>query len=669
MQDSKRRGMTAADLFRISTASDAQISPDGSRIAFVLTRMDEEKDEYLATIWMVAAAGGEPQQFTAGPKRDTAPRWSPDGRLLAFVSERDDKKPQIYVMPVDGGEPQRLTEMKSAVSEPVWSPDGDRIAFTTRCAADEATEQDEEKEKSKPARVITSLRYKSNGEGFVYDRHRHIFVVPTAGGEAKQITDGDWDDGGPTWSPDGRSIAFSSARHEERDYDQVSDIWIVAAEGGEPHRLTPGRGPCAFPAWSLDGALIAYAGNEYALDMGRNYRIYTIAAAGGEPRCLTESLDRTYTSMGALGPLWSADSKQIYFGIEDQGSLPGYRVAAAGDTAAEQVIGGDRQLTGISIARQTGAIAYCATSSVGPAEVGVQVSGEGAGRQLSQFNRAFKDEVELVQPERCRFERDGYTIDCWVMKPVGYEPGRRYPALLNIHGGPATQYGYSFHDEFQVQAGAGYAVIFCNPRGSQGYGETFTRAVRGDWGGGDYHDVSMAMDEALQRFDFIDPERLGVLGGSYGGFMTSWMVGHTDRFKAACSERAVNNTYTLFGTSDIGSSFSETQAGATPWDDMQWFIDHSPLTYAKQINTPLLILHSEDDLRCPIEQAEQLFTVLKKLRREVLFVRFPDENHELSRSGKPQHRRDRFGFILDWFVKYLTPSVFTEQAKTVAAAD
>ena len=266
---------------------------------------------------------------------------------------------------------------------------------------------------------------------------------------------------------------------------------------------------------------------------------------------------------------------------------------------------------------------------------GVFCHADGTGeKQLTDLNRAWKAEVALARPERWRYERAGCTLDCWVMQPYGYEPGQRYPALLNIHGGPHTQYGHNFFDEFQVYAGAGYAVIYTNPRGSQGYGEAFTRAVHGDLGGGDFADMMAGLDEALRQCPYIDPERLGVMGGSYGGFLTSWTVGHTNRFKAACSERAVNNVYTLFGTSDIGASFLEAQTGTLPWDDMQWYIDHSPLTYAKHITTPLLILHAEDDLRCLIEQAEQLFTALKRQRKEVCFVRFPDENHEMSRSGE-----------------------------------
>ena len=268
--------------------------------------------------------------------------------------------------------------------------------------------------------------------------------------------------------------------------------------------------------------------------------------------------------------------------------------------------------------------------------------------------RGVRSEI-LAAPERFVFERAGFTVEGWTMKPVGFTEGRRYPALLNIHGGPHAQYGVGFFDEFQVYAAAGFGVIFLNPRGSQGYGEAFTRAVVGDWGGGDYADVMAGLDEALGRAPWIDPERLGVLGGSYGGFLTSWTVGHTDRFKAACSERAVNCHTSMFGTSDIGHLFNVSEVGGLPWEAPEVYRERSPLTYAKNVTTPLLIVHSEEDFRCPIEQGEQLFVALKKQGKEAVFVRFPDENHELSRSGKPRHRLERFRIILDWFTKRLAP--------------
>jgi dipeptidyl aminopeptidase/acylaminoacyl peptidase len=658
MADTSRRPMLPQDLTRIRFVSDPQISPDGRQVACVVTMLSEEQDRYLANIWMVDTAGGEPRRFTTGLKRDTKPRWSPDGTRLAFLSERDGQaKGQLYVIPTAGGEPTRLTDCPNGVMSYVWSPDGARIAFVTRVGGWQEPDSPEERQKSKPVRVITTLKYKADGEGFVYDRRPHIFIISAAGGEAQQLTDGDFADSDPAWSPDGAHLAFISARHEERDYDNASDVWIIAAQGGHPRRLTDTTGPVSAPAFSPDGRTVAYLGHRYRHEAGRNKRVYTMPVAGGTPICLTAALDRTCVPFFSnVAPLWSADGQWITFAVEDQGDVPICRVRADGTTAPERMISGERQVTGLSASRDGALLAFTAMDPVSPADVWLcHVDGTGE-KPLTDMNRAWKTEVSRSQPERFRYERAGHQLDCWVMRPFGFTPGQRYPALLNIHGGPHTQYGHNFFDEFQIYAGAGYVVIYTNPRGSQGYGEDFTRAVIGDWGGGDFADVMAGLDEALRRFDFIDPERLGVMGGSYGGFLTSWTVGHTHRFKAACSERAVNNTYTLFGTSDIGHSFSEAQSGYLPWENMQWYIDHSPLSYAKDIATPLLIIHSESDLRCPMEQAEQLFVALKKQRKAVVFVRFPDEDHELTRAGKPRHRLERFRFILEWFGRYLQPA-------------
>jgi dipeptidyl aminopeptidase/acylaminoacyl peptidase len=673
MAEPGRRPILPQDLTRIRFVSDPQISPDGRQVAYVVTTLSEEKDQYLANIWLADSAGGEPRRFTTGPKRDTKPRWSPDGTRLAFLSERDGQaKTQLYVMPAAGGEPSRLTDCPNGVMSYVWSPDGARIAFVARVGGWQEPESAEERQKSKPARVITALKYKANGEGFVYDRRPHIFVIPAAGGETRQLTDGDFADGDPAWSPDGAHLAFISARHNDRDYDNASDVWIVAAQGGDPRRLTDTAGPVSAPAFSPDGRTLAYLGHRYRHEAGRNKRVYTMPVAGGMPTCLTATLDRTCVPFFSnVAPLWSADGQWITFAAEDQGDVPIYRVRADGTAPPERIIGGERQVTGLSSSRDGALLAFTATDPTSPADVWLcQEDGTGE-KPLTDMNRAWKAEVTCSQPERFRYECAGRQLDGWVMRPFGFTPGRRYPALLNIHGGPHTQYGHNFFDEFQVYAGTGYVVIYTNPRGSQGYGEDFTREVLGDWGGGDFADVMAGLDEALRRFDFIDPDRLGVMGGSYGGFLTSWTVGHTNRFKAACSERAVNNTYTLFGTSDIGHSFSEAQSGYLPWENLQWYVDHSPLTYAKDIATPLLIIHSESDLRCPMEQAEQLFIALKKQRKEVVFVRFPDEDHELTRAGKPRHRLERFRFILEWFGRYLQPASATApglNGKTAVAA-
>lgn len=646
------RGMVPEDLFRIRFASDVQVAPDGSRAVFVVTTMDEADDEYRSTIWSVDIPSGRTRRVTFGPKRDTQPRFSPDARYLAFIrdlrgAENREARPQLWVMATDGGEAWPLSDLPNGAGRPVWSPDGGALLVTSRTTPEDGLSKEAREKHRSRARVIERLRYKMNGEGFTYDRPSKVWRIPLAEhgpGVVTQLTDGAWGDTDPAWSPDGAQVVFVSARHDTRDVDATRDIWVVPASGGEPHRVTESPGPKSGSCWSPDGATIAFLGHEHAIGGGFNAKLWVVPAAGGEPVCLTEGFDHTIAD-GSL--TWSADGRMLRFLCQDQGAVHLYEIDAAGGTPT-RLIGGDRQVGGYDAG--PGGIAFVASDSADPAEVFVLEGG--SERRLTDLNADWKSEVYRAVPERMHVtSEDGTRVEGWLMKPFGLRDGERFPVLYNIHGGPHAQYGYGFLDEFHVQAGRGFGVFYVNFRGSTGYGERFAESVNGNTGVLDYQDLVAGLD-ALVQVPWVDSERIGVLGGSYGGYMTSWLIGHTDRFAAACSERAVNNWLSKVGTSDIGF-MQHREIGADPWDDPMHYLRRSPILYVKKVRTPVLILHSENDLRCPIEQAEQLYTALKLQGVETRFVRFPEENHELSRAGKPSRRIQRFEEQLAWFGRHL----------------
>ena len=651
--------MRPGDIYELRWADDPRLSPDGRTAAFVVWSTDRETNDYTASIWLVAVDGAaQPRRLTRGKKQDVAPRWSPDGSRLAFASNRDSKAKQLYVLPVEGGEPLQLTELNEDVTEVVWSPDGTRIVFSAR-VRDPAYEEEDER-KRRPRR-FERLQYKLDDEGWIGDRRRHLFVVPADGSAPPvQLTDGDFEDAAPSWSPDGRRIAFASARQEHWDTEVERDIFVVDAEGGEPERLTGGDSRYEAPAWSPDGSAIACRWAPGGFDYPRHGQIAVLDASTGERRVLTESLDRNCAPYPEIRePVWDGDS--ILFVLEESGYNALYRVGADGAGEPEAVF---REVWVTAFDCVVGQIAHAATTPTSLPEI---YTAEG---RLTDVSSA----VEASEPERfTAVSADGSEVEAWIIRPVGFEEGRRYPLLLNVHGGPFAQYGNRFLDEFQVQAGAGYAVLYSNPRGSSGYSEEWGRAIRGPieggegWGSRDYEDVMAVLDEALERFDFIDPERLGVLGGSYGGFMTSWIVSHTDRFQAACSERSVNNFVLEGGSGDIGWAFKGI-VGEYWFEAPDAYLQISPSKYAANITTPLLILHSEDDLRCPLGHAEDLFAILRVLKRDVELVIFPAESHNLSRTGSPAHREMRFEAILDWFERTLVggEAKTTEQATGAA---
>jgi dipeptidyl aminopeptidase/acylaminoacyl peptidase len=644
--------MVPEDVYELVGVSDPRVSPDGALVAYEVWSIDRETCEYRCAIWLAGADGSSPpRRFTSGTKRDAAPRWSPDGARIAFTSTREDEHAQLYVMPVAGGEPERLTSLKEDVGAPAWSPDGATLAFASR-VPDAAYEVEDAKRR--PPRRFRRLQFKLDNVGWTGDRRQHVFTVPADGSAPPaQLTDGDFEDGEPCWSPDGGRIAFSSARDDDWDTSPARALYEIPAAGGEPRTLTAADGLAEHPSWSPDGTRIAYLHTPGVFDDPRHTQVAVLDLGTGERRLLTEPLDRNcgpYPS--PREPIW--DGEDLLFVTEDGGNTPLYRVAADGSGKPELIISGELQLAGYDAA--AGVIATARTTPTTLAELWV------GDLALTDVGAAFASAREIVAPERfTATSADGSEVEAWLVRPAGFVPGERYPTLLSVHGGPFTQYGNRFFDEFQVWAGAGYAVLYANPRGSSGYSEAWGRAIRGPVGGGagwgtvDLEDLMAVVDEAVGRFALVDPDRLGVLGGSYGGFMTSWIVGHSDRFRAACSERAVNNFILESGASDIGWWF-KGEIGAHWFEAPDVYLERSPSSYATNITTPLLVLHSENDLRCPVGNAEDLFTILRLHGRETELVRFPEESHELSRSGSPVHRVQRFEVILEWFDRYLKPS-------------
>jgi dipeptidyl aminopeptidase/acylaminoacyl peptidase len=652
--------MKPEDVYALTSVGDPRISPDGRRVAYVVSRVDEDANAYRTAIWVAPLDGSEePRQFTAGERNDGSPRWSPDGRWLAFVSNRDGEdekkaKGQLYVLPANGGEPQKLTDGKESVESVAWSPDSRRIAFARR-VPDAAYE--EEDDRKRPPRRFTRVFYKLDSVGWVGDRRKQIFVIGLDGENERQLTEGDYENDEPAWSHDGSRIVFWSMRGDRWDTEFVEALYEldVDSEGGEPRRLSQPDENASSPSFSADGTLLAYVHSPEDGTFPHHSQIAVMRPDGSDRRVLTASLDRQCSPFpNAREPVWDGD--RIAFGVEDGGNVHIYTVAADGSSEPELLVGGE-QSTGFYDLKD-GVLVYTASTHDRPHELF-----GGDGRMITSVAGDFVSGRELAPVERfTATSADGTEVDAWLVRPPGFDEGRKYPVLLTIHGGPFSQYGTGFFDEVQVYAGAGYCVLFSNPRGGSGYSEEWGRAIRGrpggdegpGWGSVDYEDVMGVVDSALEQFPFLDGERMGVLGGSYGGFLTSWIVGHTKRFKAALSERSVNQLVSAFGSSDLFWIF-ERQFGGSMWDNIDDWLKMSPATYAREIETPLLIVHSETDLRCNIEQGEHLFTLLRLLGKEVEMLRFPAESHELSRSGAPVHRVQRFEAILEWFGRYLEP--------------
>ena len=609
--------------------------------------MDLDEDQYDQRIWLWDGTSARP--ITSGPG-DSGPRWSPDGSRLAFLRKGVDEedRPQVAVLPVDGGEAEVISEFELGVLELEWSPDGSSLAIIAAEWTDEWQGVDPE-ERSRMPRRITRLPFRFDNKGWLDDKRTHLWLVdPEGRGDPARLTDGDYYDSTVRWHPSGESLVFVSARHDERGLDPGNQIWTVATTGGGPEALTP-IGDWSLPSFSADGTLHVI-GSE---DRWSHPTVHPLLKQANGAWEQVTKVDRNLVvpapTIDPAGPQWLDDGSALC-ALEDSGAVRVVRIEP--DGAVDELIGGDRAITGASPRHDGSAAVFVASTPTDPGEVYWWLDGE--EHAITSLNQEFREAAELIEPERFTIEHDGVTIEGWVYLPPGDES---VPLLVNIHGGPATQYGYSFFDEFQVYAGAGYGVVATNPRGSSGYGKDHVRAVVGEWHRDEPPDLvdELAIPEmAAAAFPRLDLDRLGVMGGSYGGFATVRVTAADQRYRSAVAERGLYSFLSFAGTSDIGTIFDGFYLGPDVEDRMAALWAASPLRHADRITTPTLVLHSEHDWRCPIEQAEQLFAVLWGNGVDTELVRFPSgEGHELSRSGKPKHRVERFDIILEWHDRHL----------------
>ncbi len=643
--------MKPSDLALLRVPSDPTLSPDGRRVVVAVQRTDLEADAYRSELWLAATDGSAPpRRLTNGP-RDSRPRFSPDGRWVAFLRAGDDTPAQLHLLPADGGESRRLTDAPLGAGDHAWSPDSTRLVYVARVPEPGRYGTDDDVPADKePPRRITTRKYRLDDLGFIIDRRAHVFVVAASGdgdaGVAKpvQLTSGDVDASAPVFSPDGTHVAFVSARHPGRDADLLTDVFVTPATGGDVRRVTDTSSVVGAAAFTPDGATLYLLALSHPDLAGRSTVVAAVPVDGSAPpRVLTDVEAYSFDGYGtgSATPLL-VDEDSLTTLAQRRGALELVRVPL--DASDPQVVvGGRRQV--LAADRTAGVTALVVATDTSAGEL-VVVDGDGGERTLSDFGGALARATSLrPMVELDTTAPDGYPVHGWVVKPAGSGP---FPVLLAIHGGPQTQYGWDLFDEAQVYAGAGYAVVLGNPRGSAGYGESHARAVVGDMGNRDVADLLALLDAALTDAD-LDGDRVGVMGGSYGGFMTTWLVGHDDRFRAAISERAVNAWDSFTGSSDIGWLFTDAYCGTDP----QRQREQSPLTYADAITTPMLIIHSEHDWRCPVEQGQRLFERLLRNGVPAELLLFPGEGHELSRSGLPSHRVARFEAILDWWRRHL----------------
>ena len=687
-----KRSITEKDLFRFVWIADPQISPDGSQVAFVRVAVNDKKDDYDTSIWMVPMRGGEPRMLTSGT-RDTSPQWSPDGSRLAFLrsNEKDGKRqpPQVYILPLTGGEAWQLTKLPKGASRPTWSPDGKTIAFNSTTNADDLAKEackagksdgkDGEDKKDKCAKpehetdvhVISRAVYRINGAGYLdYAHTNHIWTIAVGGGadesvKPKQLTSGDFSEQDITWAPDGSEIYYVSNRSLESYYDLPQNaLYAVPAAGGDFKEVTRIEGgSLSAISISRDGKRMAFFGSTN--QPVRSYTqqdLWVVDLAGGKPRNLTTDFDFDVgqavfgdnsppRASGGSKPLWTADGNSLIalVGREGRGNLERFEVATGKNTPLTR---GDQAVESyVAKPDGTALVAYVST----PTTIGdlFSVQPNGSLQRLTDINQKVFSELNLTQPEEFVYNSfDGKKIQAWIQKPPDFDAKKKYPLILNIHGGPHAAYGWIFEHEFQWMAAKGYVVLYPNPRGSTTYGQDFGNIIQYHYPGDDYKDLMVGVDELLKR-GYIDEQHMGVTGGSGGGLLTDWIVGHTTRFAAAASQRDIASWAAWWYSADF-TLFHESWFRKPPFEDPQDYTERSPITYINNVKTPLILILGDADFRTPpISGGEEMFRALKYRKVPTAMVRFPGESHELSRSGQPWHRIERLEHIVNWFDIYL----------------